>query len=271
MAGQLHDERVTSVDFTPAPEHRRQDQLPMIELTGVSKCYGSFAALTATDLAFKAGQTTVIIGPSGCGKSTILRLIVGLIQPSSGEVRFEGRVISPMNILETRRKMGYVIQEGGLFPHLTALENVLLLAKHLGRGEEEMRPQLAELCELTRLPPEALSAYPVQLSGGQRQRVSLIRALMLQPEVLLLDEPLAALDPMVRAGLQTELRGVFRHLHQTVILVTHELAEAAWLGDQIVLLRQGKVVQTGNFATLRDHPAERFVLEFINAQRKLAL
>jgi osmoprotectant transport system ATP-binding protein len=124
---------------------------------------------------------------------------------------------------------------------------------------------------LTRLDPEALSRYPLELSGGQRQRVSLIRALMLRPEVLLLDEPLAALDPMVRAALQTELKTIFHQLQQTVILVTHELAEAAWLGDQIVLLHQGRVVQIGTFDALRERPAAAFVSEFINAQRKLAL
>ena len=244
---------------------------PLIELAGVSKSFGSFVALQPTELAFEAAQTTVLIGPSGCGKSTILRLIVGLIQPTSGEVRFEGQVISPETILQLRRRMGYVIQEGGLFPHLTARENILLLAKHLRWPEQDMRTRLDELCEMTRLPAGSLSAYPVVLSGGQRQRVSLIRALMLRPEVLLLDEPLAALDPMVRATLQTELKALFQRLRQTVILVTHELAEAAWLGDEIVLLRQGKVVQTGSFTSLRDHPAEAFVADFIDTQRKLVL
>jgi osmoprotectant transport system ATP-binding protein len=243
----------------------------MVELIGVSKRFNSVVALSPTDLAFESGKTTVLIGPSGCGKSTILRLIIGLVQPTTGEIRFEGRPIARDNILELRRRMGYVIQEGGLFPHLTARENILLMAKHLHRPEEEMQSRLAELCELTRLSPETLSRYPVELSGGQRQRVSLIRALMLRPEVLLLDEPLAALDPMVRALLQTELKAIFQRLRLTVIFVTHELAEAAWLGDKIVLLRQGSVVQTGTFEALRDHPADEFVSEFIRAQRRLAL
>lgn len=167
--------------------------------------------------------------------------------------------------------MGYVIQEGGLFPHLTARQNILLLAEHLHQPQAEMRTRLAELCEMTRLAPAALSQYPVELSGGQRQRVSLIRALMLRPDVLLLDEPLAALDPMVRATLQTELKAIFQQICQTVIFVTHDLAEAAWLGDQMVLMRQGRVVQSGPFAALREQPATSFVSEFINAQRKLAL
>ncbi len=244
---------------------------PLIELVGVSKSFGSLTALSQTDLGFHAGETTVLIGPSGCGKSTILRLIIGLIQPTTGEVRFEGRVLAPENLLAVRRRMGYVIQEGGLFPHLTARENIVLLAKHLRLPNTEREIRLADLCELTRLPAEALARYPVELSGGQRQRVSLIRALMLRPEVLLLDEPLAALDPMVRVTLQAELKVIFQQLRQTVILVTHELAEAAWLGHRIVLLRQGGVVQVGSFETLRDHPADSFVEEFIKTQRKLAL
>ncbi len=243
----------------------------MIELDGVSKSYGTFPALAPINLVFDAGKTTVLIGPSGCGKSTILRLIIGLIRPSAGTVRFEGRVISPDTLLELRRRMGYVIQDGGLFPHLTAAENILLLARHLRRPKAEIRDRMADLCELTRLPPASLDSYPVELSGGQRQRVSLIRALMLRPDVLLLDEPLAALDPMVRSSLQTELKAIFQHLGQTVILVTHELTEAALLGDQIVLLREGRVVQAGSFASLQYAPEESFVLEFINAQKKWVL
>jgi len=244
---------------------------PPIELVGVSKTFDSVVALSPLDLKFEPGKTSVLIGPSGCGKSTILRPIIGLIQPTTGEIRFENQVLKPGNLLEIRRRMGYVIQDGGLFPHLTARENVLLLARHLHRAEEQMRARLAELCQLTRLSESVLARYPVELSGGQRQRVSLIRALMLRPEVLLLDEPLAALDPMVRATLQSELKAIFQHLRQTVILVTHELAEAAWLGDQIILLRQGAVAQAGPFDTLRDCPADEFVSEFINTQRKLGL
>lgn len=243
----------------------------MIQLQGVSKHFGPVAALNPTDLVFEERKTTVLIGPSGCGKSTILRLIIGLLEPSTGRLRFDGTFISPETILQVRRRMGYVIQEGGLFPHLTARQNILLLATHLGRPREEMQSRLLELSELARLPQDSLARYPVELSGGQRQRVSLIRALMLKPDVLLLDEPLAALDPMVRASLQTELKAVFQHLNQTVVLVTHSMAEAAYLGDKIVLLRQGNIVQAGTFAELRDHPADGFVSEFINAQRRLVV
>jgi osmoprotectant transport system ATP-binding protein len=271
MPAWLAGELGCSAEVTGEPGLARASPRPMIELVGVSKSFGSVVALSPTDLAFDSGRTTVLIGPSGGGKSTVLRLIIGLVPPSTGEVRFEGRAIKEGNLLELRRRMGYVIQEGGLFPHLTARQNILLLAKNLRRSEKETSARLDELCDLTRLPAEALARYPVELSGGQRQRVSLIRALMLRPEVLLLDEPLAALDPMVRATLQTELKAIFQHLRQTVILVTHELAEAAWLGDQIILLREGRVVQAGTFGTLRDHPADGFVSEFFRAQRALTL
>ena len=243
----------------------------MIELIGVSKHFGSLVALAPTTLTFEAGKTTALIGPSGCGKSTLLRLIVGLLQPTSGEVHVAGRRLEPGSLLELRRRMGYVIQEGGLFPHLTARDNALLLARHLRRPRDEIQARLVELCALTSLSVSLLDRYPVELSGGQRQRVSLIRALMLRPEVLLLDEPLAALDPLVRVTLQAELKAIFRQLGQTVVLVTHELAEAAYLGQQIVLLRQGQVVQAGSFEALRDHPTSRFVTDFINAQRRLML
>src|ERR1051325_10075849 len=137
-------------------------------------------------------MTTAVIGPSGCGKSTLLRLIIGLVQPDAGSIAFNGNTINSDHILELRRKIGYVIQEGGLFPHLTARGNVLLMARHLRQSDEQMNKRLIELCSLTRFPIDALPRYPAELSGGQRQRVSLMRALFLSPELLLLDEPLGA-------------------------------------------------------------------------------
>jgi osmoprotectant transport system ATP-binding protein len=163
--------------------------------------------------------------------------------------------------------MGYVIQDGGLFPHLTAAGNVTLLARHLGWGPAKLGERLRELAELTRLSPAQLDRYPAQLSGGQRQRVGLMRALMLEPDLLLMDEPLGALDPMVRAQLQADLKGIFRQLKKTVLLVTHDMGEAAYLGDEIALMREGRIVQRGGFEELLARPAEPFVSEFIRAQR----
>ena len=238
----------------------------LVQLRGVSKTYGAATALHPTDLAFERGKTTVLIGPSGCGKSTLLRLVIRLLRPDTGEVMLDGAAISDANIGELRHRIGYVIQDGGLFPHLTARGNVLLMAKHLKKSA-----QLDELCALTRFPREALDRYPAELSGGQRQRVSLMRALALSPELLLLDEPLGALDPLVRAALQKDLKEIFQRLKQTAILVTHDLAEAAYLGDAIVLMNEGHIVQQGTLADLRERPANDFVTEFINAQRSLKL
>src|SRR3982075_4187160 len=241
----------------------------LVQLTGVSKTYGNAVALHPTDLDFAQGKTTVLIGPSGCGKSTLLRLIIRLIEPDSGTIEFDGAPVTPDQIDILRRRIGYVIQEGGLFPHLTARANILLMARHLGIPESESRQRLVELCVLTRFSENLLGHYPVELSGGQRQRVSLMRALMLSPELLLLDEPLGALDPLVRAALQQDLREIFARLQQTALLVTHDLAEAAYFGDEIVLMNEGHIVQRGSIVDLRERPSSDFVCEFINAQRSL--
>ena len=218
----------------------------------------------------ESGKTTVLIGPSGCGKSTLLRLIIRLVEPDSGSIEFDGKPVTSENIDASRRRIGYVIQEGGLFPHLTARANVLLMARHIGKSEEETHNRLLELCELTRFSQSLLRRYPVELSGGQRQRVSLMRGLMLSPELLLLDEPLGALDPLVRVSLQNDLKQIFTHLDQTVILVTHDLAEAIYFADEIVLMNEGRIIQKGTITDLRERPAGPFVSEFINAQRGIA-
>jgi osmoprotectant transport system ATP-binding protein len=241
----------------------------LVELIDVAKSYDGAVALHPTSLPIERGKTTVLIGPSGCGKSTLLRLIIRLIEPDSGAIRFGGAQITPDKIDNFRRRVGYVIQEGGLFPHLTARANILLMGRYLDRAETEMRSRLAELCALTRFPENLLNRYPLELSGGQRQRVSLMRALMLSPELLLLDEPLGALDPLVRAALQKDLKEIFARLKQTALLVTHDLAEAAYLGDEIVLMNEGRIVQQGSIVDLRERPANNFVTEFINAQRGL--
>jgi osmoprotectant transport system ATP-binding protein len=241
----------------------------LVELAGLTKRFNGTPALQPIDLQFHRGLTTALIGPSGCGKSTLLRLIIGLLDPDGGTVRFDEQPVSPSRLAEVRHRTGYVIQDGGLFPHLTARGNVLLMARHLNKRAEEMERRLDELCALTRFPVEALDRYPLELSGGQRQRVSLMRALFLSPELLLLDEPLGALDPLVRASLQKDLKEIFTHLEQTTVLVTHDLAEAAYLADRIVLMNEGRVVQEGSIDDLQRQPANDFVREFINAQRSL--
>jgi osmoprotectant transport system ATP-binding protein len=240
----------------------------MLELTRVSKQFGPVDAVRDIELQVPRACTTVLIGPSGCGKSTLLRLMIGLLWPDEGSIRFQGAPLEPATIRELRQRIGYVIQDGGLFPHLTAAANILLMARQLGWKRDRCVTRLAELTELTRFPTDALDRYPAQLSGGQKQRVSLMRALMLDPELLLLDEPLGALDPMVRSDLQEELRAIFKKLGKTVVLVTHDLGEAGFLGDAIVLLREGRIVQQGPLESLLHAPADAFVTRFINAQRK---
>ncbi len=180
----------------------------MIELNGVSKSYGGSIVLEKLDLTIAPGQTAVLIGPSGCGKSTLLRLMIGLVRPDAGSVAIAGIELTEATALEVRRTLGYVIQDGGLFPHFTARDNVILMARYLRWSRARIDNRLAELADLTRFPSDGLDRFPAQLSGGQRQRVSLMRALMLDPRVILLDEPLGSLDPMVRAELQADLRNL---------------------------------------------------------------
>jgi osmoprotectant transport system ATP-binding protein len=239
----------------------------MLELRGVSKTYGEVAAVRTTNLIAEPGRITVLLGPSGCGKSTLLRLMIGLLVPDAGEVLFDGVRMMPENLREIRLRIGYVIQDGGLFPHLSARQNVELMAQYLGWRPEKIEARTKELAALARLPVDALARFPIELSGGQRQRVGLMRSLMLDPQVLLLDEPLGALDPIVRSELQEDLRAAIRSLGKTCVLVTHDIGEAAYFGDTLILLRDGAIVQRGTLEELLHSPSDPFVSKFINAQR----
>ena len=238
----------------------------MLRVDNISKSFGETTALQGVTLAFSPGQTTVLIGPSGCGKSTLVRMLIGLVEPDSGSVYFNDQRVGPDSAQKIRRQCGYVIQRGGLFPHLTTRQNVNLLAKSLGWSDQACETRLVELLDIVQLETEKLVAYPGELSGGQRQRVSLMRALMLDPTVLLLDEPLGALDPLIKTDLQRDLKKIFSDLRKTVVLVTHDLAEAAFFGDEIVLMQAGMVVQKGSYEDLRQTPADPFVTTFIEAQ-----
>ena len=235
----------------------------------VSHRYPHAVAVDDVTLRVEAGETVALIGPSGCGKSTLLKLAAGLVWPQQGSVVITDRQLAPDNVLEIRRRIGYVIQSGGLFPHLSAAANVTLAARFLRKDRDWIEARVVELAELVQLPREALDRFPNNLSGGQRQRVSLMRALMLDPAVLLLDEPLGALDPMVRHGLQEDLRRLFERLGKSVLLVTHDMAEAAFFSRNIVLMREGKIVQRGTYKDLTESPAEEFVRDFVKAQRSL--
>ncbi len=252
-----------------------------LALERVTKAFGTRTVIRETSLEIAKGERLALIGPSGCGKSTLLRMILGLVVPDSGVVRVGDVTVTEATARSVRRRVGYVIQDGGLFPHLTAEENVTLVSRLNGNGARaganrhdgdptKLRARVKELAELARLPEALLARYPLALSGGERQRVGLMRALMLDPDVLLLDEPLGALDPIVRARLQEDLRDAFRKLEKCVLIVTHDMAEAAYLADAICVMRDGQVLQRGTMKDLVDAPAHPFVAEFVGAQRTLA-
>ncbi len=239
----------------------------MIALTDVSKSFGDHLAVDRVTLALQPGRTAALIGPSGCGKSTLLRLMLGLVTPDSGRVEFDNVALTPANSRSVRLRVGYAIQSGGLFPHLTARQNVALPARHAGWRAARCASRIDDLASVMRIEEALLDRFPLELSGGQRQRIALMRALVLDPEAILLDEPLGALDPVIRGELQSELRNLFDRLTKTVVLVTHDLAEAAYLAPQdIVLMRNGRIEQRGEFDTLRRSPVNEFVSSFIEAQ-----
>jgi len=241
----------------------------MLRTENLRKAYGSIMALNGVTLTCQVGTTNVLIGPSGCGKSTLLRLVAGLEWPTSGHIYFDDEEISPANVQRIRHRTGYVIQAGGLFPHLTARDNATLAARYLGWSRKRMDARVSEVATLAQFPMDRLQARPGELSGGQQQRVSIMRALMLDPDVLLLDEPLGALDPMIRAELQLEIKDLMGRLGKTALLVTHDLAEAAWFGDVIHLMRHGSIVQSGALGDFAERPASAFVERFVQAQQLL--
>ncbi len=241
----------------------------MITFDGVHKTFDETSALCDLSLEVPSGKTSVLIGPSGCGKSTALRLVLHLIEPDRGTVSFDGKKITTRNARDVRLRIGYVIQEGGLFPHMTARQNMTVMADHLNWNVSRIDDRVEQLVELTNFDADLLSSYPGELSGGQRQRVSLMRGLFLDPDALLLDEPLSALDPMIRSKLQDELRSIFQTLNKTVLLVTHDMNEASFFGDTIFLMNNGRLVQRGNMDQLLDQPKNDFVTSFIRAQKQL--
>ncbi len=238
----------------------------MYELDAVRVSYGGVDALAPTTLSIAQGETVVLLGPSGSGKSTLLRCLIGL-SPYDGTLRFGGAEINDWR--PVRRRLGYVIQEGGLFPHLTARGNVTLAAREFGWDKARIDARVTELAELVALDAAQLDRFPAGLSGGQRQRVAMMRALMLGPDVLLLDEPLSALDPVTRLRLAGELRDIFARLGMTVVMVTHSLREARFFGGRAILMRDGRIVQQGDIADLQTQPADDFVAEFLAAEEAL--
>ncbi len=222
------------------------------------------AAVSNLNLEIRSGETLALLGTSGGGKSTTLKMINGLIRPTSGRVFFEGRPLDYRRIYATRLKMGYVIQEVGLFPHLTVFKNIAIMARMLKWEKEKMESRVVELLDLVGLDPKRyLDKFPSQLSGGEGQRVGVARSLMLDPPCLLMDEPFGALDPITRSQLQNDFLKLEGLLKKTVVLVTHDVGEAFKLADRIALMHQGRLIQCDAPEALRSAPVNEFVREFI--------
>lgn len=237
----------------------------MIELESVSKVYpDGHVALRDVSLAIDHGTTLALIGPSGCGKTTTLKMINRLLSPTAGRVYVDGRDTAEIDPIDLRRGMGFVVQDAGLFPHLTALGNVEIVPRLLGWPPDRCMARARELFTLTGLDfATQAGRYPAQLSGGQRQRVGLARALAADPPIVLMDEPFGALDPITRRRLQDEFLTLKGHLRKTMVLVTHDVEEAFRLADQVAVLDEGAVAQVGTPAEIRAAPASSFVAAFI--------
>jgi osmoprotectant transport system ATP-binding protein len=244
----------------------------MIRLENVSKTFpgSSRPAVDRLDLDVPDGTTCVLIGPSGCGKTTTMRIVNRLIEPTSGRIVVEGQDVTRADAVELRRRIGYVIQQVGLFPHMTIAQNVATVPQLLGWPGPRIAQRVEEMLSLVGLEPDQfLGRYPRHLSGGQRQRVGVARALAADPPVMLMDEPFGAVDPIVRAGLQAELLGILRRLAKTVIFVTHDIDEAIRMGDLLAIMKDGRLVQCASPEALLSAPKDAFVADFVGADRAL--
>jgi osmoprotectant transport system ATP-binding protein len=239
----------------------------MLALQNITKTFEGKLVLTDVNLTVPKGATHALIGSSGSGKTTLLRITLGLIPFDKGYVKINDQALSSFSPIQWADRIGYVPQDGGLFPHMSAFENVSLIAKLRGWNKRKINARVEELRKLVGLEPVILGQYPFEMSGGQQQRAAIMRAAMMEPDVMLLDEPMAALDPLIRRSLQQELKSIFQRLGKTVLLVTHDLGEAVFLAEQITLLHEGKIVQSGTYRDLLLRPADPFVTAFINAQR----
>jgi osmoprotectant transport system ATP-binding protein len=241
----------------------------LLALQNITKNFEGKTVLSDVNLRVPKGATHALIGSSGSGKTTLLRITLGLIPFEKGYVKINDQALSSFTPIQWADRIGYVPQDGGLFPHISAFQNVSLIATLRGWSSLKIAARVEELRKLVDLEAPMLKRFPFELSGGQQQRVAIMRAAMMDPEVMLLDEPMAALDPLIRRSLQQELKAIFQRLGKTVLLVTHDLGEAVYLAEQITLLHEGKIVQSGAYGDLLLRPADPFVTAFINAQRTL--
>ncbi|WP_020600517.1 ABC transporter ATP-binding protein [Spirosoma panaciterrae] len=236
----------------------------MIEIRNLTKRFASYTAVFDLSLTIAQGETLVLLGTSGCGKTTTLKMVNRLIEPTSGSIRVDGVDVMKQAAFELRRRIGYVIQDGGLFPHYTVAEAIATVPKLLDWGPEMIRERTNELINKLRLPQTLLARYPAELSGGQRQRVGLARALAVRPSIVLMDEPFGALDPFTRRQVRRELFGLNELRETTVVLVTHDVSEALELADRIALMDAGRIVQVATPDALLTSPASDFVRDFLD-------
>jgi osmoprotectant transport system ATP-binding protein len=244
----------------------------VITLEHVTKRYPGTGVVAVDDLSLHIpeGLTVALIGPSGCGKTTTMRMVNRLVDPTAGRILVNGEDVTHVDPVALRRHIGYVIQQVGLFPHMTIAQNVAAVPNLLGWDRSRIIRRTEELLQLVGLnPEEMLERYPSQLSGGQRQRVGVARALAADPPVLLMDEPFGALDPIARTLLQAEFRQILRRVRKTVVLVTHDLDEATRLGDRIAIMKGGRIVQYDTPNVVLSHPADAFVENFVGIDRAL--
>lgn len=240
----------------------------MIRFEKVSKSYKENQILRGVSFSVKKGDFVVFIGPSGCGKTTMLKMINKLINPTSGKIYINGEDVEKKNEIELRRRMGYVIQSIGLFPHMTIRDNIELIPKLTGMSLKAITHKSAELMEMVGLEPgRYLDRYPTQLSGGQQQRIGVVRALAADPDIVLMDEPFSALDPITRSQLQDELALLQVKLKKTFVFVTHDMGEAIKLADKICIMNQGEVVQYDTPEQILKNPANEFVQNFVGKKR----
>ncbi len=237
--------------------------MTLIRLDSVCKSYDQITdVLKNIDLSILEGEFVVLVGASGCGKTTLLRMINRLIEPTSGEILIKGKNIKDWDKIELRRSIGYVIQETGLFPHMTIQDNICYVLTIQQKDRVFKHKRAKELIDLVGIPESYLSKYPRELSGGQRQRIGVARALASDPEIILMDEPFGAIDEITRKNLQDELKNIHNHLKKTIIFVTHDIQEALKLGTRIILLRDGLIEQQGNQDNLIFEPKTDYVKEF---------
>ena len=236
----------------------------VIDFISVSKAYGALSILKALSLGIPENKTTALVGESGSGKSSLLQLVNGLLKADAGEIMVLGELVTDDKLVSLRRRMGYAVQGAGLFPHLTVAENISLVARLEGWDQHRIEQRQRQLFDVLELEQQFAQRYPHSLSGGQQQRVSLCRAMMLNPPLLLLDEPFSALDPMTRGSIHAEFQRLRDIEARSILLVTHDMQEALQLAQHIIVLRQGAVVQEGSVAAVQDVPADDYVQTLID-------